>query len=83
MAKDTTMLPGVRSAMWAYGLMRSSRASKCCRFLCMWWLSGCRSCCARDVPTPNNPEQDDCQDLDVGDDKACGLRLLTGYLEMC
>eukprot|EP00959_Pyramimonas_sp_CCMP1952_P267287 5588547-Pyramimonas_sp.AAC.1 len=38
--------------MRAHDLMRSSRASNCCWSLGMRWFSGCRSCCARDVPAP-------------------------------
>eukprot|EP00959_Pyramimonas_sp_CCMP1952_P100157 2094533-Pyramimonas_sp.AAC.1 len=43
--------------MCAYDLMRSSRASNCCWSLGMWRFSGCRSCCARDAPTPRDPNK--------------------------
>eukprot|EP00959_Pyramimonas_sp_CCMP1952_P058920 1230548-Pyramimonas_sp.AAC.1 len=33
-------------------LKRSRRASNCAWSLGIWRFRGCRSCCARDVPTP-------------------------------
>eukprot|EP00959_Pyramimonas_sp_CCMP1952_P447217 9363682-Pyramimonas_sp.AAC.1 len=45
------MLTRVRSAMRAYDLARTSRASNCSWVLGIWWLSGCSTDIARDVPT--------------------------------